>query len=249
MKSDDIMEEEIELMKGGKRLDGRGPSDLRPMGITANVIKNANGSAYMEWGNNRIIAAVYGPTEALPKHTANPDKAVVKCRYMMAPFSSISEHGRPGMNRRAVEISKVTREVFEHAILVDKFPGCEINIYIEILQSDGGTRAAGITCAAVALASSGIPMRDMPYSVSAGNINETVVIDLNMIEDMASDADMPVAILPRNNEVVLLQMDGSFTKEQFDSAMELIRKSGEYISNLQKKALKEPYEKIIDRYA
>ncbi len=124
------------LIINGKRLDGRDQDTLRPIKITVNHIKNAAGSAYIEWGNNKIISAVYGPREALPKHTQDPDKAVIKCRYTMAPFSSLEEHGRPGMNRRAVEISKVTKEVFENVILRDLFPGNEISIFVEVLQSD-----------------------------------------------------------------------------------------------------------------
>ncbi len=234
----------VELIKDGKRLDGRMPGDLRNILLKTNMVKNAAGSAYIEWGNNKIIAAVHGPSEALPRHTANPNKAVVKCRYMMAPFSSSEEHGRSGMNRRAIEISKVTAEVFENVILLDQFPGTEINIYIEVLQSDGGTRAAGITCAALAMATSGIPMRDLPYSVSAGKVGETVILDLNKIEDNYSDADMPVAVLPRNNEIVLLQMDGSMTKKQYDEAMALILESGKKISKLQKEALISQYKQI-----
>ncbi len=235
------MKGNIELIKDGKRLDGRLPGDLRDIKIKTNVVKNAQGSAYIEWGNNKIIAAIHGPNEALPRHTANPNKAVVKCRYMMAPFSSSEEHGRSGMNRRAVEISKVTGEVFENVILLDQFPGTEISIYIEVIQSDGGTRAAGITCAAVALAASGIPIKDLPFSVSAGKVGETVILDLNKIEDNYSDADMPVAVLPRTKEVVLLQMDGSLTKKQYTDAMALILESGKKISKIQRDALISQY--------
>lgn len=242
------MKGNIELIKDGKRLDGRLPGDLRDIKILTNVVKNAQGSAYIEWGNNKIIAAVHGPNEALPRHTANPNKAVIKCRYMMAPFSSSEEHGRSGMNRRAIEISKVTGEVFENVILLDQFPGTEISIYVEVLQSDGGTRAAGITCAAVALATSGIPMKDLPYSVSAGKVGETVILDLNKVEDNYSDADMPVAVLPRSNEVVLLQMDGSLTKKQYSEAMSLIFESGKKISKLQREALLRRYEAIDEKY-
>ncbi len=242
------MKGNIELIKDGKRLDGRLPGDLRDIKILTNVVKNAQGSAYIEWGNNKIIAAIHGPNEALPRHTANPNKAVIKCRYMMAPFSSSEEHGRSGMNRRAIEISKVTGEVFENVILLDQFPGTEISIYVEVLQSDGGTRAAGITCAAVALATSGIPMKDLPYSVSAGKVGETVILDLNKVEDNYSDADMPVAVLPRSNEVVLLQMDGSLTKKQYSEAMSLIFESGKKISKLQREALLRRYEAIDEKY-
>jgi exosome complex component RRP41 len=236
------------LIVDGKRLDGRDFDELRPIKIEAGVLKNADGSAYLEWGKNKVFAAVYGPREALPKHTADPEKAVIKCRYAMAPFSSLEEHGRSGPNRRAIEISKVTKEVFENVIMGENFPGTEINIFIEVVQSDGGTRAAGITAAAVALATSGIPMRDLPFAVSAGKIGEHVVIDLNKIEDNYSDADVPIAISPRTGEILLLQMDGSLTREEFKEAVAKVKKAGQVISRIQREALKAPYEKISNKY-
>ncbi|MDE1825186.1 MAG: exosome complex exonuclease Rrp41 [Candidatus Micrarchaeota archaeon] len=237
-----------ELIVNGKRLDGRGFADLRPMKIIAGGLKNAAGSAYMEWGNNKVLAAVYGPKEALPKHTQDPDKAVIKCKYSMAPFSSLEEHNRSGPNRRAIEISKVTREVFEKVILREDFPGSEIDIFIEVLQSDGGTRAAGITTAAVALATSGIPMTDLPYAISVGKVGDTLILDLNKAEDNYSDADMPIAIGPRNNDILLLQMDGSLTKEQISEGLTMAKKAGESVARLQREALKAPYERILEKY-
>jgi exosome complex component RRP41 len=241
-------QEKPKLIVDGKRLDGRGFDELRPIKIEAGVLKNADGSAYLEWGKNKIFAAVYGPREALPKHTADPEKAVIKCRYSMAPFSSLEEHGRSGPNRRAIEISKVTKEVFENVIMSENFPGTEINIFIEVVQSDGGTRAAGITAAAVALATSGIPMRDLPYAVSAGKIGDHIVIDLNKIEDNYSDADVPIAISPRTGDILLLQMDGSLTKDEFKEVIAKVKKAGQIISKVQRDALKAPYERISNKY-
>lgn len=230
------------LREDGKRLDGRDFDELRPLKIIANVIKNANGSAYTEWGNNKVLAAVYGPKEVVPKHLSDPLKAVIKCRYAMAPFSSLSDHGRSGPNRRATEISKVTREVFENVILTKEFPDTAIEISIEILQSDGGTRAAGITTAAVALANAGIPMKDLVYAVSAGKIKDNIVLDLNMIEDNYSDADMPIAIAPRNNNILLLQMDGELTKAQMNSSLDKVINAGKIISKIQRQALLDVYK-------
>ena len=241
-------QEKPKLIIDGKRLDGRSFDELRPIRIEAGVLKNADGSAYLEWGKNKIFVAVYGPREALPKHTADPEKAVIKCRYSMAPFSSLEEHGRSGPNRRAIEISKVTKEVFENIIMVENFPGTEINIFIEVVQSDGGTRAAGITAAAVGLATSGIPMRDLPYAVSAGKIGDQIVIDLNKIEDNYSDADVPIAVSPRTGEILLLQMDGSLTKDEFKEAIAKVKKAGQIISKIQRDALKAPYERISNKY-
>lgn len=231
-----------ELIIDGKRRDGRSFRDLRPIKIEASVLKNAEGSAYIEWGRNKILAAVYGPREATPKHMANPNKAIIKCRYQMAPFSSLEGHSRTGPNRRATEISKVIKEVFENVVMVNEFPGSEIDVFIEVLQGDGGTRAAGLTAASVAMANAGIRMKDLVYAVSAGRIGDHVAIDFDMIEDNYSDADMPVAVAPRNNDVLLLQMDGGFTKEQFAEARELILEAGKTISEIQKDALKRVYD-------
>ncbi|MCL5093436.1 MAG: exosome complex exonuclease Rrp41 [Candidatus Marsarchaeota archaeon] len=230
-----------ELLKNGKRLDGRNFNELRPLKIEAGILKNAAGSAYLEWGNNKVLAAVYGPKDAMPRHMADPTKAIIKCRYSMAPFSSIEGHGRSGPNRRAIEISKVTKEVFENVVMLEEFPGNEIDIFIEILQSDGGTRAAGITAASVALANAGIKMRDLVYAVSAGRIGEHVVLDVNMIEDNYSDADMPMTISPRNNNILLLQMDGGFSRQQFKEAAKMVIDAGKEISSIQRAALENVY--------
>ncbi len=231
-----------ELLKNGKRLDGRDLIELRtPIKLTAGVVKNADGSAYLEWGNNRVIAAVYGPTEAKPKHTADPTKAVIKCRYEMAPFSGLSDHGRTGPNRRATEISKVTREAFENVVLLNEFPGTEIDIYIEILQSDGGTRAAGITAASVALANAGIPMKDLIYAVSFGKVGDSIILDLDMKEDNYSDCDMPMAISPKNGDILLLQMDGSLSLQELRAGIQHVIDAGKTISAAQQDALKRFY--------
>ena len=97
-------------------------------------------------------------------------------------------------------------------VFLSEFPGSEIDIFIEVLQGDGGTRAAGITAASVALASAGIAMKDLIYAVSVGRIDDKLALDLNMIEDNYSDSDMPIAVAPRNNEILLLQMDGGLTR-------------------------------------
>ncbi|MGC8537869.1 MAG: exosome complex exonuclease Rrp41 [Candidatus Micrarchaeia archaeon] len=233
-----------ELLKDGKRLDGRGFDELRPLSIEAGILKNADGSAYLKWGNNRVLAAVYGPKEATPKHFADPAKAIVKCRYAMAPFSSLEDHGRTGPNRRATEISKVAKEAFENVILLNEYPGGEIDIFMEILQSDGGTRAAGITAASVALANAGIHMKDLLYAVSAGRIGDHIVLDVNMLEDNYSDADMPMAVAPRNNNILLLQMDGGLTKQQYKEAVDMVIRAGKTIQEEQRAALKRCYKDL-----
>jgi len=166
----------------GLRVDGRRLDELRPIKIEVGILDKADGSAYVEHGKNKILAAVYGPREAHPKHIALSDRAVVRCRYHMAPFST-DERKSPAPSRREHELSKVIRESLEPAIMSEYFPRSTIDIFIEVLQADAGTRCAGITAAALALADAGIPMRELVSACAAGKIDGKVVLDLSDVED------------------------------------------------------------------
>ncbi|MBI5036567.1 exosome complex exonuclease Rrp41 [Candidatus Micrarchaeota archaeon] len=240
------MVEKEDLLKDGKRRDGRGLTDLRPLRINAGVLKKANGSALVEWGKNKVLAGVYGPREVFPKHMTDPYRAIIAARYIMAPFSGIEEHGRSGPNRRSTEISKVVKNVFQNAILTDQFPGTMIEIQMEVLQSDGGTRVAAITAAAVALADAGIPMRDIPVGLSAGKVNGEILIDLDKYEDNLGQSDMPTVILPRTGEILLSQLDGMLTREEISKAFDLILEHSKIVSEKQEAALIERYRKVSE---
>jgi len=220
----------------GKRLDGRKWDELRPISLEVGVMKNADGSAYIEWGKNKIMAAVYGPKEVHPKHQVLPDRALLRCRYHMAPFS-VDERKNPAPSRREIEISKVIREALGPAVIVEDYPRTAIEVWVEVLQSDGGSRCAGITAASLALADAGINMRDLVVGCSCGLIGDTVVSDLDDTEDKEGNGDMPVAIMPNLGQVTLLQVDGIYTREQFQKAFELAIDKGKEVYAMQRQAL------------
>jgi len=238
------MSKETKLVNKKKiRTDGRKLTDLRPMKLEVGTLGNADGSAYIEQGKNKILAAVYGPREVHPRHLALPDKALLRCRYHMAPFS-VDERKSPAPSRREVELSKVVREALEPAIFLEKFPRTMIELFIEVLQADGGTRCAGVTVASLALADAGIPMRDLVVACAAGKADGHIVVDLNDIEDKEGEADVPVAYMPSFNVVSLLQMDGQLTIEEFQKALNLALDGCKQIHGLQKEALKAKYQTI-----
>ena len=235
------MKSDIKLIDdNGLRIDGRLPNQLRPIKMEVGVLKRADGSAYIEWGGNKILAAVYGPHEAYPKHVQDPNRAVVRARYNMASFS-VDERKRPGPDRRSIELGKVISEALTSVIFVDKFPRTSIEVYIEVLQADAGTRVAGITAASLALADAGIPMRDIIVGCAAGKVDGVVVLDLNKEEDNYGEADVPMAILPRTGEIALLQMDGNMTYEELTTAMDMAIDAAKKIHEMQVDALKSKY--------
>mgnify|MGYP000995009361 CR=1 FL=1 len=224
----------------GKRIDGRTSEESREIKIEAGVLKNADGSAYVEIGKNKVLAAVYGPRECHPRHLQNPTKAIVQCKYNMQAYS-VDDRKRPGTDRRSIEISKIVSEALENVVLTGLYPRASIDVYIEILQANAGTRCAGLTAASVALADAGIPMKDIVASMAAGKADGHVLLDLNKEEDNFGEADVPMAIVPSTGEIVLLQMDGNMTREEFDRAIELGVGGCKKIYELQKDALKRRY--------
>ncbi|UCE45930.1 MAG: exosome complex exonuclease Rrp41 [Methanobacteriota archaeon] len=226
--------------ENGKRVDGRMPDELRPLRIEAGVLKRADGSAYLEWGQNKVMAAVYGPRECHPRHMQDPTRALVQCHYNMASFS-VDDRKRPGPDRRSQEISKITSEALTNVVFTEYFPRTSIDVYVEVLQANAGTRCAGLTAASVALADAGIPMKDLVASCAAGKVADTMVLDLGKEEDNFGQADIPVGYIPRTGEIVLLQMDGDLTTDQFRTGLGMAVDACKRIYEVQRDALRRRY--------
>jgi exosome complex component RRP41 len=158
----------------------------------------------------------------------------------MAPFS-VGERKSPAPSRREIELSKVIRESLEPSVFLEYYPRTGVDVFIEVLQADGGTRCASITAAALALADAGIPMRDLVVACAAGKVDDTVVLDLFDTEDKVGCADVPVAFMPNLNAVTLLQMDGILSTEEFEKAVNMAIEGCKKIYEIQKEALKTKY--------
>ncbi len=225
-----------------KRIDGRKPEEFRELEIEAGVLENATGSARVRMGRTIAVAGVYGPREMFPRRLQKNDRATIQLRYTMMPFST-DERVRPGLSRRSKEISLVAMKALEAAVFVEDFPKASIDVFVDIVQADAGTRTAAINAAAVALADAGVPMRDMVCSVAVGKIDGTYVVDLAGKEEDASDCDLPIAYMPNQDKITLMQMDGSITKEDIGKLIELAKDACRKINEAQKEALRKRWLK------
>jgi len=223
-----------------QRVDGRKNDELRPVKIETGIIPNADGSAYIEMGRNKIVAGVYGPREMHPKRLSKPNKGVLRVRYHMAPFS-VDPRRSPAPSRRDTEISMVMADALEPALFLERYPRSVIDVYVEIIQADGGTRCASINAAAVALVDAGIPMKDLVASCAAGKIEGNLILDLGDFEDKKGEADVPVAYMPKLEEVTLLQMDGILTQEETIKTIEMAIEGCKQVYEVQREALKKKY--------
>ncbi|MCD6410100.1 MAG: exosome complex exonuclease Rrp41 [Candidatus Verstraetearchaeota archaeon] len=229
----------------GRRADGRRLDQLREIKMEVSTLKNADGSACVAYGKTRVMVAVYGPRELHPKHLALPDRAILRCRYHMAPFS-VEVRKSPAPSRREIELSKVIREALEPAVFTELYPRTSIDVFIEVLQADGSTRCASITAASLALADAGVAMRDLVAAVAVGKVEGKLVLDVMDVEDKYGEADLPVAMMPSKKAVTLIQMDGQLTFEEFKEAFNLAVKGCNQIYDFQKEALRRHFAPKIE---
>ena len=237
-------------MSYDKRHDGRKDDEMRPIVAKAGVIPNAVGSAYFKIGNTEAYAAVYGPRDLYPRFLQDPAKGLLRCNYNMMPFSGMGNRVRPGTNRRSKEISMVTKNALEPVVDLHEFPNAVVDVFIELPQTDAGSRCAGICAASMALADAGIQMKDMVAAISVGRVDNKMVVDLDYKEEAYKDgpvADIPIAMVPSTGEITLLQMDGEVSKKQLMEGLEMAKESLNKINEIQRNALKDKYNVVGEK--
>ena len=225
----------------GKRLDGRELEQFRPITVEVGVLKRADGSAIFKFGDTYALAAVFGPRTMHPRHMQDPQKAILRCRYSMAPFSTY-ERIRPGISRRSVEISKVLNDALSNVVFFEDYPKTGIDVFVEILQADASTRCAGLNAASLALVEAGVPIKDLISSCSVGKVDGQIVLDVGGDEDQFGDVDMATATIGNEDKFVLLQLDGIVTQEEFFKLLELAKKGCTEVYEKQKSTFKEKYK-------
>ncbi|XP_054672320.1 exosome complex component RRP41 [Grus americana] len=209
------------LSDEGYRADGRRPAELRKVRARMGVFAQADGSAYIEQGNTKALAVVYGPHEMRGSRSkALPDRALVNCQYSMATFSTGERRRRPHGDRQAGELALHLKQTFEAAILTRLYPRSQIDIYVQILQADGGNYCACVNAATLAVMDAGIPMRDYVCACSAGLAEDTPLADLSSPEEAAGGPRLVLALLPASGQIALLQLSARLHQERLEAALE-----------------------------
>ena len=138
----------------------------------------------------------------------------------------------------------VTEKALLPVLDLSDYPNAVVDVYIDLPQTDAGSRCAGISAAAMALADAGIPMKDLVASISVGKVDDKILVDLDYQEEAYEDgpvADIPMAMLPSTGEITLLQMDGEISSKDLIKSLEMAKEACYEVYEIQKKALKEKY--------
>jgi len=245
-KSAEKKSEEKQSYKITGRFDKRKPDELRPIEMSIGVLPNCQGSARVKVGETVVIAGVYGPKKTRPKHEEEKDKLLLRCYYDLVSFS-VPDRARPGPSRRSTELGLVIKNALQRSIFVEKYPRSMVEIFMEVIQADAGSRCASIIASSLALADAGIEMKDLMPAVACGKIDDLICVDLTKAEEDVHDGggatDIPIAYLPSHDEITLLQLDGKISKEDLMQALKMGVDACKKIHKQMKETIINKYEK------
>ncbi|HWR61922.1 MAG TPA: ribonuclease PH [Clostridia bacterium] len=243
-----------------QRIDGRNKDQVRPVKITRNYLKHAEGSVLIEMGDTKVICTA-SIDEKVPPFIKGTGKGWITSEYGMLPRSTEvrkpRESVRGKVDGRTMEIQRLIGRALRSIVNLEKLG--EITIYIDcdVIQADGGTRTASITGSFVALVDAmnrlveqeklkSIPLNGFLAAVSVGIKDGEAILDLNYAEDSTCQVDMNLVMTDRG-EFIEIQGTGEekpFSREQLQELMRLGEKGIRDLIEAQKQALGEEAGKV-----
>lgn len=219
------------------RLDGRSAQELRPVHITRNFIKHAEGSVLIEVGDTRVICTA-SVEDRVPPFLRNAGTGWVTAEYSMLPRATatrnIRESAKGKIGGRTYEIQRLIGRALRSVIDLSAIGERTIWVDCDVIQADGGTRTASITGAFIALCDAlyvlverqeipRLPVTDFLAATSVGLTGGTPLLDLNYQEDAAIDVDMNV-VMTGSGRLVEVQGTGeeaTFSRQELNDLLDV----------------------------
>lgn len=221
------------------RSSGRTPDQLRPIRLTRQYTKHAEGSVLVEFGDTKVICTA-SVEEGVPRFLKGTNQGWVTAEYGMLPRSTGQRMKREAaqgkQGGRTMEIQRLIGRALRTVIDRGRLGERTVTIDCDVIQADGGTRTASITGGCIALADAcrtllaqktiaSDPMRGLVASVSVGIVNNTAVLDLDYIEDSGAQTDMNVVM---NEQDHFIEVQGTaesspFSEQQLGAMLALAK--------------------------
>ncbi|ALC38400.1 Ski6 [Drosophila busckii] len=227
------------LSEQGLRLDGRRPHELRHIKCKLGVFEQPDGSAYMEQGNTKVLAAVYGPHQAKSKKAEGND-LVINCQYSQATFSTAERKNRPRGDRKSLEFKMYLQQALSAAIKSELYPRSQIDVYVEVLQADGANYAVSLNAATLALIDAGICLNEFVVACTASLSKSNIPLtDISHIEEVSGGPKLTIAALPTAEKIAFMEMSERFHIDHLETVIETAMAGCREIRDILERAVKE----------
>ncbi|HLY32620.1 MAG TPA: ribonuclease PH [Ktedonobacterales bacterium] len=232
------------------RADGRTNDQLRPVHITVDYIRYAEGSALIEFGDTRVLC-VASVEDRLPPFLEGRGQGWVTAEYAMLPRAGATRSQRESvagkLGGRTHEIQRLIGRSLRAALDLRALGERTITLDCDVIQADGGTRTAAITGAWIALARACQRLRTQKVvrvnpvkrhvaAISVGVVNDEALLDLNYGEDSHAEVDANV-VMTDSGEFIEVQgtAEGKpFTRARLDELLALAEKGIRELHALQR---------------
>ena len=235
-----------------QRVDGRASDELRPMTMTRNYLKFAEGSVMIEVGDTRVLCSA-SVEEKVPPFLKGSGSGWVTAEYSLLPRSTGTRNQREAakgkLTGRTHEIQRLIGRSLRSVVDLQALGERTIWIDCDVIQADGGTRTASITGAFVALIDALVkmgfdetktfPVRDFLAAVSVGVLPDGPVLDLCYVEDSSAIVDMNL-VMTGAGSFVEVQGTGEkapFNKQELAELLRLGEKGIGQLMQMQKDIL------------
>lgn len=226
---------------------GRAASEMRPVTLTPDVMKNADGSCLVEFGDTRVLCSAT-VEEGVPNWRKGSHAGWVTAEYAMLPASTNRRTPREhrGRKGRSMEIERLIGRSLRAVTRLDRLGEITITLDCDVIQADGGTRTASITGAWVALHQAllgrveagklpRLPLTGRVAAVSAGVVGGIALLDLDYPEDSRADVDLNL-VGTASGDIVEVQGTGEracFDRAQLDALLDLGQEGVAHLAELQ----------------
>jgi ribonuclease PH len=235
------------------RPSGRRADELRPLRITRNFTKHAEGSVLIEAGDTTVLCTA-SVEEGVPSFLKGQGQGWLTAEYGMLPRATNTRARREAaegrQSGRTQEIQRLIGRALRAVTDLNALGERTLRVDCDVLQADGGTRCAAITGACVAVADAiawckehggvtGEPLRDFVAAVSVGMVNGAPVLDLDYGEDATCDTDMNVVMtgIGRFVEIQGTAEGMPFSHSEMEAMVKLAEKGIEHLIAAQMQAL------------
>lgn len=137
----------------GYRQDGRKADELRHFRVSFNVVPDADGSCYMEHGNCKLLACIYGPYEG--ESRSNQEQAVINCDFSMTSYCVSERRLRTFGDSKSQKLQMAIQRVFQQASITEIYPKSQIDIHLKLIQSDGNDYCPSVNATCLAMINAG----------------------------------------------------------------------------------------------
>jgi ribonuclease PH len=237
------------------RPDGRQLNQMRPVTITRDFLRHAEGSVLIEVGETKVVCAA-SVEDRVPPFLRDTGQGWVTAEYGMLPRATKTRttrdatSGRP--NGRTFEIQRLVGRSLRGVTDLTVLGPRTIWIDCDVIQADGGTRTTAITGAYIALADAlqylrknglipSLPLKDFLAATSVGVVDGQVVLDLCYAEDSVAEVDMNVVMTGAGKyvEVQGTAEDAPFDRSQLDAMIAVASTGIQDLVALQRRLLAE----------